>query len=87
METQTKNGKSSKSILRGTLVSLGALATGAALATPPDLNINYSTHVNAFGAALKNVITTNMGVLFLILAMVIGFGFIWNHVRRMGRSL
>lgn len=76
-------------LYRGSLVTLAAVATVGAMAapTPINLNINYSDHIEGFGNALKTAISDNIGMLLVVLALVITFGWVWNHLRRMGRSL
>lgn len=76
-----------KGLFRGSLVVSAAVASVAAFATPVNLNINYSDHIEGFGDALKTAISNNIGMLLVVLAMVITFGWVWNHLRRMGRSL
>jgi hypothetical protein len=76
-----------KGLCRGSLVVIACVASVAAFATPVNLNINYSDHIEGFGDALKTAISNNIGMLLVVLAMVITFGWVWNHLRRMGRSL
>jgi len=49
--------------------------------------VDYSASVEQFGTYLQTMIQNNVGLLFGILALIVGFWFIWRHVSRLAKSL
>lgn len=49
--------------------------------------VDYSDGIEAYGTYLQGLIQTNMPFLLGILALVVGFGFVWYKLRGLGRSL
>lgn len=74
---------------RRILVSSGVLALSAVAfcQDPPPYSIDYSTHMITLAGYLRTMITTNVGALFGILALCVGFLFVWRHVKRLAKSV
>jgi len=77
--------------LRRTMLRVGLIVSAVTAACMSlavgEFNIDYTTDVTTFATYVKTMITDNVGVLLGIMALAVGFTFIWRHVRGLARSI
>lgn len=70
-----------RALVAAILVGVTVSAASAQEATNPANGLDLTGPIGAFGGAMTNTITTNAPTLFGILALAVGFYFLWGRVR------
>lgn len=58
-----------------------AVSAASAQTVPTNNGLDMTQPITTFGGAMRDTITTNAPALFVILALAVGFYFLWGRVR------